>query len=265
MQKYNPIGMFDSGVGGLSVVREIIKQLPQESLIYFGDTAHVPYGSKKVEELITFADQITEFLIEKGAKIIVVACNTSSAVSLRYLAKKYSIPIIGVITPSIDTAIRSSKKNKIGVIATETTISSEVHKKLLLARKQNLEIFPQACPKFVPLVEKGEVDGDKAYVAAREYLFPLKEKGIDTLILGCTHYPFLEKVISEVMGPEVTIIDPASETALQTKKNLTKINGLYDGKRVSYEFWVSGNPESFLLTGQKFIGNTLQKVKKVTL
>lgn len=265
MQKHNPIGVFDSGVGGLSVAREIFRQLPGEDVIYFGDTAHVPYGSKKDEELIMFGDQIVDFLISKGAKMIVVACNTSSSVSLDHLVEKYSLPIVDVIAPSIIETIKTSANNKIGVIATQATINSGAHKKMLLAQKADLEIYPQACPKFVPLVEKGQVCGREAYEAAKEYLLPLKEKGIDTLVLGCTHYPFLDKVIREIIGNEVKIIDPASETVGRAKSTLINLKGLNAQEKGSCEFWVSGDPESFKITGQKFLGNSLQTVKKVSL
>jgi len=265
VNKNSPIGIFDSGVGGLSVAREIFKQLPGEDIIYFGDTAHVPYGEKTVEQLISYGDQITQFLIEKGAKVIVVACNTSSAVSLSHLLNKFNISIIDVISPSIDIAIQATQNNKIGIIGTVATINSGMHKKLLVAKKPDLEVYPVACPKFVPLVEKGDVAGEEARQAAYEYLMPLKEKGVDSLILGCTHYPFLEKVIKEVLGDAVQIIDPALETVLLTKKILKEQNLLNEQEQGKKVFYVSGNPDSFLITGEKFLGDTLQNVKKVTL
>ena len=265
MGKESPIGVFDSGVGGLSVAREIFRQLPQENIIYFGDTAHVPYGPREVEELILFGDQISEFLIEQGVKIIVVACNTSSSVSLEHLLDKYSTPFIGVIEPSITSALEATRNGKIGVIATQATINSGAHEKLLLEKKPDLQVFPQACPKFVPLVEKGETEGEEALEAAIEYLTPLKEADIDTLILGCTHYPFLENVITQVLGPQVTIVDPALETVRLTKKFLEDNQGLQSEKTSPDQYFVSGDPESFLNTAKKFMGNTLQEVKKVTL
>ena len=163
MHKESPIGVFDSGVGGLSVAREIFRQLPQERIIYFGDTAHVPYGSRSKEELILFGDQISEFLMNKEVKAIVVACNTSSSVSLDHLLEKYpSLPFIGVIEPGITAALKVTKNGKVGVIATQATIKSEAHKNLLLAIKPDIEVYPMACPKFVPLVEKGETEGPEA-------------------------------------------------------------------------------------------------------
>ncbi len=266
MHKESPIGVFDSGVGGLSVAREIFRQLPQERIIYFGDTAHVPYGSRSIEELTLFGDQISEFLMAKGVKAIVVACNTSSSVSLDHLLEKYpSIPFIGVIEPGITASLEVTKNSKIGVIATQATINSEAHKKLLLTRKPDIEVYTMACPKFVPLVEKGETEGPEAKKAALEYLTPFKEAGIDTLILGCTHYPFLIDVIREVIGPEVNIVDPALETVRQTKELLQKNQGLRDENNSNNEYFVSGNPESFLVTAKKFMGDALQEVKKATL
>lgn len=266
MRKESPIGVFDSGVGGLSVAREIFRQLPLERIIYFGDTAHVPYGPRGQEELTIFGDQISEFLIAKGVKAIVVACNTSSSVSLDHLLEKYPfLPIIGVIEPGITTALETTKNGKIGVIATQATINSEAHKNLLLTRKPDLEIYPMACPKFVPLVEKGEIEGAEAKMAAIEYLTPLKNAGIDTLILGCTHYPFLINVIRDFLGPEVNIVDPALETVRQTKELLRKNQGLRDDNNCSNEYFVSGNPESFLVTAKKFMGDALEKVEKATL
>lgn len=266
MHKENPIGVFDSGVGGLSVAREIFRQLPQEKIIYFGDTAHVPYGPRTKEELIIFGDQISEFLISKGVKAIVVACNTSSSVSLKHLLDKYPyLPFIGVIEPGIITALEVTKNGKVGVIATQATINSEAHQNLLLERKPGIEVYPMACPKFVPLVEKGEIEGLEAKMAAIEYLTPLKDAGIDTLILGCTHYPFLINVIRDVLGSEVNIVDPALETVRQTKELLQKNLGLKDDNSFNNEYFVSGNSENFLATAKKFMGDALQKVKKATL
>lgn len=265
MHKESPIGVFDSGVGGLSVAKEIFRQLPQEKIIYFGDTAHVPYGPRTKEQLTLFGDQISEFLIDKGVKAIVVACNTSSSVSLDHLLEKYTLPIIGVIEPGITSALEVTKNGKVGIIATQATINSEAHKNLLLQRKPDVEVYPKACPKFVPLVEKGETDGPEARKAALEYLTPLKDAGIDTLILGCTHYPFLETVIRSVLGPEVTIVDPAFETVRQTKELLRKNQGLRDANKCTNQYFVSGEPESFLATAKKFVGDALQEVKKATL
>lgn len=265
MDSRKPIGVFDSGVGGLSVAREIFRHLPEEQIVYFGDTLHVPYGPRSAEELIDFGDQISEFLVNKGVKMIVIACNTSSSVSLEYLTNKYSVPFVDVINPSIDVAINTSKKKKIGIIATEATIKSEAHKNLLLKRDPEISVYTSACPKFVPLVEKGLVEGEEVENIAREYLMPLVEKGIDTLILGCTHYPFLEKTIKKIVGEGITIIDPALETVKNAKEKLTEIDLLSKEKNKKHQYFVTSNPTNFLQTAQKFVHNKITTVEKVNL
>lgn len=265
MDSEKPIGVFDSGVGGLSVVREILQQLPEERIIYFGDTAHVPYGPRTAEEIILFSEQITSFLIQKQVKMIIIACNTSSSLSLDYLQSQYSLPFVDVIYPSLDVAILHTRNKKVGVIGTIATIKSEAHKKLLLKRNEIMEVHGKACPKLVPLVEKGITEGKEVREAVREYILPLTEEGIDTLILGCTHYPFLEKTISEVIGKDIRLIDPAMETVKQAKNYLEAHNLLNDKKRENHEFWVSGDPEEFLAIGRQFMGEVIDKVEKITL
>lgn len=260
-----PIGVFDSGVGGLSVAREIFRKLPNEQIIYFGDTAHVPYGPRSQSELIHFGNQITDFLINQGVKMIIIACNTSSSLSFESLKEKYNLPFVDVINPSIDVAIKNSTKQKIGVIATEATIKTGAHKKLLLAENPNVEVFTSACPKFVPLVEQGTVEGKEVEKIIYEYLAPLMEKEIDTLILGCTHYPFLEKSIKKVLGKDIKIIDPAQETVVMAKTSLQRLNLLNLHPNKDNEYWVSGDPDSFYKNAQNFIQDNIKKVNQVTL
>ncbi|KYH31878.1 glutamate racemase [Neomoorella mulderi] len=255
MQPVQPVGVFDSGVGGLTVAREITRQLPAETIIYYGDTAHVPYGSRTVDELIGFADAIAGFLIAKGAKAIVDACNTTSAVALPYLQKKYQVPIIGVIEPGIIEALRATQNGRIGVMATEATVASNAHREALLARSGEVQVFARACPKLVPLVEAGLVSGPQVEAAVAEYVEPLVEAGIDTLILGCTHYPFLAPVIQEVAGPGVTLIDPAAATVRELKEVLAAGGGLrLPHFSQAHNFFVSGDARAFSEVGFKLVG-----------
>ncbi|WP_236683265.1 glutamate racemase [Neomoorella thermoacetica] len=262
-----PVGVFDSGVGGLTVAREITRQLPAETIIYFGDTAHVPYGSRPVDELIHFADTIVGFLIARGAKAIVDACNTTSAVALPYLQQKYSIPIIGVIEPGVEAALQATKNGRIGVIATEATIASDAHRRALLSRGKEVQVFTRACPPFVPLVEAGIVAGPRVEGVVAECLESLLQAGIDTLILGCTHYPFLAPVIQDLAGPGVTLVDPAAATVRELKSVLAAGGGLRGphGSR-AHEFYVSGDPRSFNEVGFKLIGwLELARTRKLAL
>lgn len=265
MKQKQAIGVFDSGVGGLTVAQEILQQMPNEQILYFGDTAHVPYGSKTVEELRRYAIDIVKFLQSKGAKMVVVACNTSTAVALDVLIEKFPIPIIGVVKPGGRFAAQVTKNGRIGVIATELTIRSEAYKRAILAVNPSCTYFGQACPKYVPLVESGRFDGPEAREATKEYLAPLKKAGIDTLVLGCTHYPYLRKVIQEYLGPEVTIVDPAFETVTEAKAVLQELDALNRGEALPPTFYTSGSPDSFYGVGQRLIGPKLNKVLQVKL
>lgn len=220
-----PIGVFDSGVGGLTVAREIIKQLPNESIVYFGDTARVPYGSKSKDTIIRYSRQIVRFLKTKGVKAIVVACNTASAYALDTIENELDIPIIGVVKPGAKTAVESTKNKKIGIIGTEGTIKSELYTEYIKGKDDTIEVTGKACPLFVPLVEEGMLDDVVTKEMARRYLQELKDKEVDSLILGCTHYPLLSDVVAEIMGPNVQLVNPAYETALSLG-NMLKSKGL---------------------------------------
>ncbi len=213
------IGIFDSGVGGLTVAREIINKLPNNKIIYFGDTARYPYGTKSANLITKYSIQNVKFLLSQGAKIIIVACNSASAVAADKLKKRFpSIPIFEVITPAVTNAQKVTINNKIGVIGTQATIKTDIYNKKISHKKNGYIIFNQACPLFVPLAEEGWIDTKATKIIADTYLLPLKKKGIDTLILGCTHYPLLRKVIQKSIGRKVKLVDPAENTALAVKK-----------------------------------------------
>jgi glutamate racemase len=267
------IGVFDSGVGGLTVVREILEQYPGQQVTYFGDTLHVPYGSRAVDELIGFSECISNFLLNQGAQLIIVACNTSASVSMGHLRSSFSVPIVGVVHPGARTAAKLTRNKKIGVIATEGTIKSHSHAKYLQILDPEIQVFGEACPLFVPLVEAGLADSPKAKDVAATYLKPLKEQGIDTLILGCTHYPYLSSVIQEIMGPEVTLVDPARETVREAGEILRIIPPLEEvvpalSKSIGtpeHSFFVSGDPELFQNVGSPFLSGRITEVTKAEL
>jgi len=265
---FKPIGMFDSGVGGLTLVSEMLRQLPGEKIVYFGDTANVPYGEKSNSELIDLADSITFFLVQKGVKAVVDACNSTSSVALDFLVEHYDVPIIGVVQAGVKDAIEKTRNGRIGVIATTATIESGAHVKEAKKLDPYVRVFGQACPMFVPLVEAGRVNSLEARMAAMEYLKPLQGKGIDTLILGCTHYPFLVPVLKEILGSGVTLVDPAVGTIKELKKLLEKRkmrNLTHTPTYEEHEYYVSGNPLTFKEVGEKLLGASLGLVFQVTL
>lgn len=253
--KDQPIGIFDSGVGGLTVARAIIDQLPNESIIYFGDTARGPYGPRPLAEVRSFALEIMDRMIESGVKAIVIACNTASAAMLRDARERYSsIPVIEVIQPAVRRAVSATRSGKVGVIGTRTTIDSKAYDDAFAAAPQ-LELITQACPAFVDFVERGETSGAEVTKSAQVYLKPLKDKGIDTLVLGCTHYPLLTGVISYVMGNDVTLVSSADETAKDLYRVLVERNLLRDSSaNPTHKFIASGDPESFAKLARRFLG-----------
>lgn len=244
------IGVFDSGVGGLTVVKEIFKYLPEHQIIYFGDTARLPYGTKGADFVKRYSKKITQWLLDNGAKVIVVACNTSSAWASDFLKKEFpNIPIFEMITPAVNQAIKNSIDDgkKIGVVGTPGTIRSGVYGKKLLALDKELQIFSQACPLFVPLVEEGWVKEKTTKEVARKYLASLKEKNLNSLILGCTHYPLLEDVIGNVIGKRVKIVNPAEAIAKELKKFLQKNSNIEKTikKGNGHKFFFSDEPYNF--------------------
>ncbi|MCD8324272.1 MAG: glutamate racemase [Clostridiales bacterium] len=229
--RYAPIGVFDSGVGGLTVAREIMRQLPDERIVYFGDTARVPYGSKSQDTIIRFSRQIVHFLRTKDVKAVVVACNTASALALETLQPEIDLPIIGVVTPGAKVAAETTANGKIGVIATESTIESRLYTRVIHEHNPRAQVFGKACPLFVPLVEEGWIKDPVTVEVANRYLEPLLATGIDTLVMGCTHYPLLRSVLRQIMGERVTLVNPAYETARELKSLLEAEGIANDGCR----------------------------------
>lgn len=253
--KTQPIGIFDSGVGGLTVLKEVATLLPSEDIVYLGDTARVPYGTRSPKTIIRYSERNAEFLLRQGVKLLVVACNTSSAVSLKVLKAHNKVPIIGVIEPSARKAVELTRTGRIGVIGTESTIKSGAYQEAIrLFSKGQVEVFAQACPLFVPLAEEGWTEDYVTKLVAQRYLEPLKEKGIDVLVLGCTHYPLLSKVIAEVMGPEVKLVSSAEETALEVKKTLEEHDLINPQGKGQKKFFVTDNPERFRSLAEIFLG-----------
>ena len=240
-----PIGVFDSGVGGLTVFKALKEKLPNEDLIYLGDTARVPYGNKSPQIIMRFTLQNVIYLLGRGVKLIVVACNTSSSIALPWLAEQIKIPIVGVVQAGSDRAVRLAKRKKIGVIGTKSTISSQAYKKAIKNRDPEIEVVSCACPLFVPLVEEGMIEGAITESIIKEYLKVFKSHSLDVLILGCTHYPLLKSAISKVVDPEVKLIDSAQEVSEVVCNKLKELNLHSEGKNPDYKFFVSDDPEHF--------------------
>ena len=261
-----PIAVFDSGIGGLTVLKEIIEQLPGEDIVYFGDTARIPYGTRSKETVIKYVLQSFGFLMTKDIKAIVIGCNTATAFAIDEARKHFDLPIIGVVNPGALAASKATKNNTIGVIGTEGTINSSAYQRRIRQILPTAEIIGISCPLFVPIVEEGWENSDVASLAAEKYLLELKEHKIDTLVLGCTHYPVLRYTIGKVMGPGVQLINPAYETAKLTKdileeKNL--LNEKLDGG--NYKYYVSDDPDKFKRIGGNMIRAQIGLVEKVNI
>lgn len=269
MRRDAPIGVFDSGVGGLTVVREIMRQIPNERIIYFGDTARVPYGSKSQETVTRFSGQIVRFLRTFQVKTIVVACNTASAYAMDILEAESDIPIIGVVKPGARVAAQATRNGRIGVIATEATIGSHIYAKFLRDLNSNVTVYGKACPLFVPLVEEGLLVDPVTDEIARRYLAELIDIDIDTLILGCTHYPLIRSTLSKIMGDQVTLVNPAYETARELKELLGRLDMLSQeppglGSNC-YQFYVSDKAEKFLRFANSIIKYGILSTKAVNI
>ncbi|HAJ57343.1 MAG TPA: glutamate racemase [Candidatus Omnitrophica bacterium] len=261
----NPVGIFDSGIGGLTVVKEVIKLLPHENLVYFGDTARVPYGIKSKETIIKFSLENTLFLLQQDVKMIVIACNTSSSLALPIIRRHFKIPIIGVIMPGAKEAVYATKNKKVGVIGTRATINSGAYEEEIKRLDAGIKVFSQACPMFVPIVEEGWINDAITTKVAEKYLSVLKSKGIDTLILGCTHYPLLKNKIQQVMGKAVKLIDSAEQVAIEVKQVLSQEGVLNkERSRPSREYFVSDEVAIFKNVAKSFLGNELKEVKRVS-
>ncbi|KUG04500.1 glutamate racemase [hydrocarbon metagenome] len=266
MGKESPIGIFDSGVGGLTVVKSLLERLPEESFIYFGDTANVPYGSKTEEQLMCYAGNILDFFIDKGVKAVVVACGTHSSVTLPRLEGQYDFPMLGVVKAAARSANRLSKNFRIGVMATQATVNSQAYTREITSINTKCQVFEAACHKFVPLIESGILDGEEIQGAIREYIVPLLDNGVDSLVLGCTHYPFLAPVIKEFAGCDIELVDPSFETIEELRETLARDNLINDSGNIpERQFYVSGNDESFYKVGRLLLGDMIKTVKRAVL
>lgn len=249
MDKNAPIGVFDSGVGGLTVAREIMRQIPNERIVYFGDTARLPYGSKSKDNIIKYSRQIIRFLQTENVKAIVVACNTASALALDEMQQEFDLPIIGVVKPGAKVAAETTKNKRIGLIGTDSNIRSGVYTKHIKSLRPDVCVFEKACPLFVPLVEEGWLHDSITEQVAERYLSGLKEKEIDTLIMGCTHYPLIRSTLGKIMGDNVNLVNPAYETAIELKNLLNRDNlanrCVIDSPSSMYRFYVSDAEEKF--------------------
>ena len=261
--KDSAIGVFDSGIGGLTVLHQIIETLPKENTVYLGDTARAPYGTKSVETVLRYSFENSQFLVDKGVKIVVVACNTSTAIALGRLKENFAIPVVGVIEPGVRRALKSTKNKKVGVIGTEATIQSGAYTRALKEADAKIEVYSRACPLFVPLVEEGWTDNAVVEMTVKAYLGSLKQSGIDTLILGCTHYPLLKKAIRKFMGNAVRLVDSAEETAKEVESALKKgALGRKTGKG-THSFFVTDAPDRFIKVGRRFLGEKVESAVRI--
>lgn len=248
------------------MLKEIFGRLPNENTIYLGDTARVPYGNRSSETVTRYSFENTRFLSSKDIKILVIACNTASSISLNSVRRSFSVPVVGVIEPGAKAAAAATKKKKIGVIGTEATVRSSSYTRAIQAIDPDIDVFSVPCPLFVPLVEEGWTDGQITEMIADRYLADMREKDIDTLVLGCTHYPLLKRVLSKVMGDGVTLIDSAIETAYEISTILVA-QGLMNipGQKVRHEFYVTDSPQKFLSVGERFLGRAIENIEKIQL
>ncbi|HXH32824.1 MAG TPA: glutamate racemase [Plantibacter sp.] len=259
-----PIGIFDSGVGGLTVARAVSDQLPAESVIYIGDTAHSPYGPKPIADVRRYSLDVLDSLIDQGVKMLVIACNTASAAMLRDARERYSVPVVEVIQPAVRTAVRSTRNGRIGVIGTEGTINSRAYQDLFDVNPE-LTVFGQACPRFVEFVEAGVTTGPALLEAAEEYLAPLRHAGVDTLVLGCTHYPFLKGAISYVMGPQVSLVSSDTETANDVYRVLVTRDLLRESSEpATHRYEATGSSaDDFIALANRLMGREISTVSLV--
>lgn len=264
----SPIGVFDSGVGGLTVAREIMRQMPDERIIYFGDTARVPYGSKSRTTVVRYTRQIIHFLMTQRVKAIVIACNTATAFALDEVERDFEIPIIGVVNAGARTAVEATKNGKIGIIGTEGTIKSGVYTKVMKTMSPDIEVTGKPCPLLVPLVEEGLLHDSVTDEIASRYLSELKGRYIDTLVLGCTHYPLLRGTIGRLMGSDVTLVNPAYETALELRQLLTRQEilcapGKSSGEK--YQFYVSDLADKFTDFATSILPNEVKETRQINI
>lgn len=260
------IGVFDSGVGGLTVLRALRQQIADESLVYLGDTARVPYGTKSSMTVLRYAHEAARFLLAQRVKLMVVACNTASAVALEELSDRYPVPVIGVIQPGAHKALAVTRNGRIGVVGTEGTVRSGAYERVLRNLRPDIIVHSAACPLFVPIAEEGWAEHEIGHLVALEYLKPLIDKGIDTLVLGCTHYPLLKSTLQAVVGSNVRLVDSAEETAKAVKAQLEELDLLSrHGSPAPPRYFVTDIPDRFVRVGGPFLGETLNDVTTVSL
>jgi len=266
MVNSSPIGIFDSGLGGLTVAKKIFELLPFENVVYFGDTARFPYGPRSKDMIRRFSFQNVNFLLTQRVKFIVVACNTASAMALKELKLNFDQPMIGVVEPGAKAAVKTTLNGKIGVIGTVGTIHSDAYRMAIQRLNRRLKVYSLPCPLFVSLAEEGYIKKKATYIIALEYLRPLIKKGVDTLVLGCTHYPLLRDVISQTMGEKVKLIDSAEETAKEVKIFLERNGLLRKSKKPSFRsFYVSDIPDRFVEVGERFLKGKITRVKRIDI
>ncbi|HET9729330.1 MAG TPA: glutamate racemase [Acidimicrobiia bacterium] len=254
-----PIGVFDSGLGGLTVVRALLDLLSNEHLIYFGDTGRFPYGPKPAEQVLKFSFEIADRLLERDVKMIVVACNSATAAALGALQERLDVPVIGVIEPGLRAAARATRNGRIGVIGTVGTIASGAYQHVAETIDPELELTCAACPGFVEFVEQGDVDSDQVHVLAERLLAPVRSVGVDTLVLGCTHYPLLARTLADVMGPDVVLVSSADETAFDVRSRLTVRRQGTSARTLA--FMTSGDVDTFRRLGARFLGPEVDRVE----
>lgn len=267
-RKTAPVGVFDSGVGGLTVAREIMRQLPNENLVYFGDTARVPYGSKSKDNIIRFSRQIIRFLSTKDVKAIVIACNTASALALDVVKDEVNIPVIGVVVPGARAAVQTTQNNKVGVVGTEATIRSKMYSQLMKEMDPEVAVIGKPCPLFVPLVEEGFAKHKVTQEIIDFYLASMKESGIDTMILGCTHYPLLRSRIREYLGEEIHLVNPAYETAMDLKQLMEEAGIANEGseeEKPSYSFYVSDAADKFKVFANNILPYDIETTQQINI
>ena len=261
-----PIGVFDSGIGGLTVLREIVRTLPDRSIVFLGDTARVPYGTRGVEVIAGFADELADFLMQRDVQFLVAACNTISSTCLEQLQERLPVPVLGVVEPAVRAAVAHTKTGHIGVIGTRATVGSGFYESRIRAIQPAIEVSSQACPLFVPLAEEGMLDAEATRLIAAGYLAPLQGRGIDTLILGCTHYPLLRAIIQDVMGPDVALVDSAAPTAEELSHRLAEGGFAPDSGQPAYDLFVTDAPQRVETVARIFFGENLPgRLQKVTL
>lgn len=260
MNNNGPIGVFDSGIGGLTVLRALLERLPGESFVYFGDTARVPYGNKSAETVTRFSRENVSFLMDRGVKLVVVACNTASAEALPALQAEFPVPVLGVIEPGARAATAMARRSRIGVIGTAATIRSQAYQKEILAIDPKAAVSATACPLFVPLVEEGWVDTDVTRMVAEAYLGPYKNGAVDVLVLGCTHYPLLSGVVGELLGPGVALVDSAVETAKEVRGTLEARGMAAGGGGGAFSVYLSDIAPNFRQVGERILGRPIRDV-----